>query len=407
MEPALHWDAQLAALSRGRLRAASDGQGRLVLSDRLRPGRLRAVPPMPAAGAESAPALLDLVREGFLDAALPAATGPIGSRPSAPGDAMFWQFPARTEAAAHERHAQLARAAQRGAQVHVYLGLPWATWIDTESRRGALPEIVEHEMLMQRVRIGGYARVLRALGAELRVHTVCQHIRWRNWLPRWRSVGITDLWLSHAPAAAEAAVGLTLHPWPLYAVNVEDAARRHGIDAGRDPAERSVLASFVGAHAAHYLSDCRLRLRSLAGEPGLHIEVNEQWHFEDVVYRQQIGGEAPAPDAAALDDAVRRYNALLSDSVFSLCPAGTGPNTLRLWESLAAGAVPVLLGPAPRLPAGGTLAPIDWDAIVLRVADGQIAELPRILAGIPLEERRRRRQLGLQAYARVREQRCF
>jgi len=93
--------------------------------------------------------------------------------------------------------------------------------------------------------------------------------------------------------------------------------------------------------------------------------------------------------------------------VFSLCPAGAGPNSLRLWEALAVGAVPVLLGVQPMLPKGGSLPAIDWDRIVLRVPDDEISSLPQRLRAIPLPERRQRQQLGLQAYAAVRVQRCF
>ena len=32
----------------------------------------------------------------------------------------------------------------------------------------------------------------------------------------------------------------------------------------------------------------------------------------------------------------------MSDSVFSLCPEGTGPNTIRIWESMALGSIPVI-----------------------------------------------------------------
>merc|ERR1712187_449014 len=35
------------------------------------------------------------------------------------------------------------------------------------------------------------------------------------------------------------------------------------------------------------------------------------------------------------------YEALLLDSVFSLCPAGGSPETFRLWESIAMGAIVV------------------------------------------------------------------
>jgi len=107
---------------------------------------------------------------------------------------------------------------------------------------------------------------------------------------------------------------------------------------------------------------------------------------------------------------VAEYNRVLSDSMFSLCPAGAGANTLRLWESLAVGAVPVLLGPAssqPELPRGGTLTEVDWDAIVLRVSEEQLENLPQILRQLPMDEVRRRQRLGMKAFASVCEQRCF
>jgi hypothetical protein len=147
-------------------------------------------------------------------------------------------------------------------------------------------------------------------------------------------------------------------------------------------------------------------LQQLAGEPDCVIRVNEKWHFEDVVYRHQMEGSSLA-GSYAIDKSVADYNRLLSDSVFSLCPAGTGPNSLRLWESLAVGSIPVLLGPEPMLPRGGSMAAIDWDGIVLRCPDGEIAQLAQRLRAISLAERQARQQRALAAYALVRQQRCF
>jgi len=74
---------------------------------------------------------------------------------------------------------------------------------------------------------------------------------------------------------------------------------------------------------------------------------------------------------------VSDYNRLLCDSIFALCPA-VRTNSLRLWEALATGAIPVLLGHSalPRR----TLPPIDWDDIVLRVSDPAIPDLPACFA---------------------------
>jgi len=156
----------------------------------------------------------------------------------------------------------------------------------------------------------------------------------------------------------------------------------------------------------HYLSDVRLRLRALADVPDFVVRLTDEWHFERVVYQHQIHGQALATDGA-LDDAVSSYNQLLSDSVFALCPAGAGPNTLRFWEALAVGAIPVLLGVQPMLPSGGSLPNIDWERIVLRVPDEQINDLPQLLRAMPIDERRKRQMLGMQAYEAVKVLCCF
>lgn len=346
---------------------------------------------------------------GLVPGALGAALDTVVDRPRDPDDPLFWQYPCRTEGAAWERHAQLVEPRRIGDELHLYLGLPWATWID-KARKDAWGATglarADAQWQRTRVRLSGLRGALREAGLGLRVHTVCQHIYWADLLTRWQDLGVTDLWLSHCPTEQESAGRLRLHPWRLYAVNVEDPQRRDGLDIGRDAAQRPLLASFVGAHAGHYLSDVRLRMRALAEAPDVVIDVTDQWHFEQVVYREQVRGRA-VDGAPASDVSVRRYNRLLSDSVFSLCPAGAGANTLRLWESLGSGAIPVMLGPWPRLPEGGSLAHIDWDRALLRIADGDLSTLLQRLRAIPITRRRDYQRCGREAFEAVLDQRCF
>jgi Exostosin family len=349
-------------------------------------------------------------QRGFMSPVVSTAFEEVKDRPGHAGDLMFWQFPCRTEGVAKDLHEEeLVCPRFDGDAMHIYLGLPWATWIDKLRKVGDanMRQSLQRQQRLLGVRLSGLRQVLCDLGVRLRVHTVCQHIYWKDMLSIWQSLGVTDAWLSHCPVPAEGElVGLTLHPWRLYAVNVEDPRRDQGLRPGRDPATKGRLASFVGAHADHYLSDIRLRLLGLADQPGFEIAVTNQWHFEDAVYRYQVAGVAP-PEESRIDDSVIHYNTLLSDSVFSLCPAGAGPNTLRLWESLAVGSVPVLLGEQPRLPEGGSLGYIDWDSIAVRIPDELLPELPTILNRMPMEEVRRRQRLGMDAFQSVRQQRCF
>lgn len=352
-----------------------------------------------------------LFTAGFVPGAMSAACADIRDRPQTGDDPLFWQYPCRTEGAAWDLHAAQPACGRSGDDLHLYLGLPWATWID-KSRKGVLhgrgAAEVQDQWRWVGVRLSGLRHALASIGLQLRVHTVCQHIDWADLLAPWRQLGVTDLWLSHCPPAdgpeTAAAAGLRLHPWRLFAPNVEDPARRSGLHFGRDPADRPLLASFTGAHADHYLSDIRLRLPALAAADVV-VRLTNRWHFEDVVYGEQVPGVPAA--TATTDEAVHGYNTLLSDSVFSLCPSGAGANTLRLWESLASGAIPVLLGHWPRLPVGGTLSPVDWDAALLRIADADLPDLPQRLRAMPLQERRRRQQSGIAAFRQVQQQRCF
>jgi len=379
----------------------------LACRDWLRRGE-RLVPRRNLAELEEPARTSILFRQGFVHPCDTSWPTPVRSRPKGPTELLFWQFPCRTEAAAFEVHQALLEPGWAQREVHCYVGLPWATWIDKQ-RADAEQAEAHQQVRLLAVRLSGLRHMLQSLGLQFRVHTVCQHIYWERMLDHWHRIGITDLWLSHAvPDDAQASpAGIRVHPWHLYAVNVQDPERRQGLQIGKDPATKRYLASFIGTHMPHYLCDARLQLRALTGRAGFEVQVTkEKWHFEDVVYRHQVQHE-PLSSSYVVDESVSRYNYLLSDSVFSLCPAGAGRNTLRLWESLAVGSVPVLLGPPPRMPQGGTLPAIDWDRIVLRVPDEQIPQLPTILARMPMDEVRERQSRGMQAYEAVLAQRCF
>ena len=329
----------------------------------------------------------------------------VGDAPGSRDDLMFWQFPCRTEGDAAQRHRAIRwRCARPQARPNVYLALPWATWIDKAGLDPLALQLVGSRL--QRLR-----RQALATDAPLQVHTVCQHIYWERLLPVWKELGVTDLWLSHATEHARTSAatrGIRVHPWSLFAVNVEDPRRRKGLEHPVPPWLRTHLASFVGSHMPHYVSDVRLRLNQLRHVPGFVIDVREdKWHFEDVVYGHQVRHE-PLASSYRIDASVVTYNRALAHSRFALCPSGAGPNSLRLWEALALGCVPVLLGEHPLLPRGGTLPAIDWSRIVIAPgSEVPMNQLPTLLSAIPMADIVERSELARQAYAMVRRQTCF
>jgi hypothetical protein len=200
-----------------------------------------------------------------------------------------WQFPNRTEQIAAECHAQDAER---------YLALPWATVIDARSASEAATKPA----------VTG----LRRFPQLQRLHTVCQHVYWSEAAADWAERGVSDVWLSHAaesgirPGSALQTRGLPrIHAWPLYAVNVEDAERRRGLVVGKNPRARKYLASFIGAHMDHYITDSRLRLQVHAENPSFYLkDTGRQWHFHGVTWEHQVQGKQ-LEEVYAIDDTVK------------------------------------------------------------------------------------------------------
>jgi len=132
-----------------------------------------------------------------------------------------------------------------------------------------------------------------------------------------------------------------------------------------------------------YLSNSRdLILSSLKGLPGSLIEGYDGWYYQDHVYGVQIHGMLKPDDAqvtgAEQCQREQHYVDVLQRSVFALCPSGTGPNTIRLWEALGCGAIPVVLSDRWRPPGQRQL----WDEAVLFLPDSPegVMSIPRLTA---------------------------
>ena len=356
-----------------------------------------------------------LFATGFIPACLDLGLISIAQEMQYKDDVLFWQYPARTEADAYEVHQSMARQNidEVKKQVHLYIGLPWATFIDKTRFPSAIIRLYAS-------RVSALKEFTCQLGYELKVHTVCQHINWQKILPFADQIGITALWIAHKTkgfdvAKVENAVGqitnrIPLHAWPLYAVNFRDFTRRAGL-VNKPIKDKTIFASFIGAYMAHYLSDVRLRLLKLEAHADYAIEIKNLWHFNELVYEKQVLGNAKTPETDAIKHAeVVRYNAVLSDSVFSLCPVGAGYNSLRLWESLAVGSIPVILADGLDLPILEELAPhlnLTWDDAVVFHAESDLETLDARLRAYSSDELESMRTACLSIYKAMEQVSCF
>ena len=312
----------------------------------------------------------------------------------------FWQYPCRTEQDAYERHLKIEAPVFCESAAHTYIGVPWATWIDKKEYPNELLNAFGR-------RISAVRSFLEKWNIKLEVHSVCQHIRWKEDIKTIERAGINQLWIAHKEKDWDTEGQLRLHSWPLYAVNVLDPERREGLEFV--PVEKkTIFASFKGSHMKHYLSDIRLRLKELAHLEGYEIEVTDLWHFNKVVYNYQIANMESDKEAIERQEIVA-YNRLLSQSLFSLCPGGAGPNTLRLWESLGTGAIPVVLSDRyefPSLERMG-LANDTWQQAVIDLPEAEVGGLDDQIRGYSVEAQQGLQAEGQRFFAASRELSCF
>lgn len=325
-------------------------------------------------------------------------------------DSLFWQRPCKTEEDAYQKHQLLDSPQVDGQYVDVYIPVPWATIIDLYKFHPTLQgkSIPWGVVGVLGIRISSAKKFLASRGKILRVHTVCQQIYWQDILESFKWVGITDLWISHKTSNVDSIEGIRLHAWPLYAVNIADAQRRSGLKI--IPIEsRPFLASFIGAYMNHYISSARLKIADLLGNhPDYRIKLNDMWHFNDLVYNEQLNLEVEE-FVSTEDLSVVEYNQTLSNSKFSLCPIGAGHNTLRLWESLAIGSIPVILSDGYELPIieDENGKPFDWTKAVLQIPEAQIQQLDRILRAIDGKTLQAMSLECQRIYAQVVRKTCF
>jgi hypothetical protein len=309
----------------------------------------------------------------------------------------FWQYPCRTEQDAFERHKRFTSPYRDQRGVHIYMGLPWATWIDKKSfPEGLLDAFRNRVLAMQEV-----------LGLPMQVHSICQHIRWKEHTSRFEQAGIDHLWIAHKEKGWDTEGRLQLYSWPLYAVNVLDPARREGIEFV-PVQKKKIFASFKGAHMKHYPSDIRLRLRELSQLDGYAVEVSDLWHFNKVVYNYQVANKTEDKEAIE-EEEVRAYNKLLSETLFSLCPGGSGPNTLRLWESLGIGSIPVVLSDRYEFPSLNRmgLSNMSWADAVIEIPEQDIFKINDQLIQLDQQAREQLQAQGQVIFKKSRDMSCF
>ena len=134
------------------------------------------------------------------------------------------------------------------------------------------------------------------------------------------------------------------------------------------------LYSFVGSAYTHSIRDEIMKIS------------DDRAHIEDTgSTTEYIRYSATDPERLEWR---RHFDEILARSAFILCPRGMSHSVIRIYESLRAGRVPVIISDTCALPEGPS-----WNDFSIRIPESQIPMIPTILR----EYEPRHREMGLQA----------
>jgi hypothetical protein len=288
---------------------------------------------------------------------------------------LFWQYPVLTEKTFYEQNKNDEN----------FLGFPWATVYEFVFNYGRIKD--QNHVIIDLLK--------PYLKSNKKYYTCCQHIYFHKLIPLWKELNINIVYASHKKIGQNSIDGIQIKPCQLYAVNIEDP-NKNGIFKDIDfvNRERKYLYSFIGGwQENNYISDIRPRIFKMKHPKNTLIQNTGMWHFNDAVFGRNQNSNYDIYKDSNYDRKTVYYNSVLLASRYSLCPSGSGPNSIRLWESLAVGAIPILLADTLELPHHEL-----WDNAIIRIPETDCETVPIILSKISLKKEKEMRENCLKIY---------
>uniref|UniRef100_A0A6C0LYQ4 Exostosin GT47 domain-containing protein n=1 Tax=viral metagenome TaxID=1070528 RepID=A0A6C0LYQ4_9ZZZZ len=283
---------------------------------------------------------------------------------------LFWQYPVITEKTFYEQNKHIDN----------YVAFPWASIKDSGYDLQVIYKILKPYI---KTKIN---------------FTCCQHISFRKFINLFKMLDIKIVYAPHKIIGEDEINGVKILPCPLFAVNFEDKTMNKLFqNLNKNDfinKKREYLYSFQGAYRERwYLTDVRKRIFEMKHPENTYINYIGQWHFENIVYnkKQNNKGELNIDDKHIKNK--EEYNQLLLKSRFTLCPSGSGPNSIRFWESLAVGSIPILLADTLDLPKH-----VLWDEAIVRVKEADLKKIPNILKDIDFSKEKIMRENCIKIY---------
>jgi hypothetical protein len=149
--------------------------------------------------------------------------------------------------------------------------------------------------------------------------------------------------------------------WACGAHYVSNHIHQHQFNPAPLLPERDLLFSFLGSTKTHPIREKLLDLKHSRG-----------FIFDSMPRKsQQCWWEQDSNSVSAL---FQQFKTILERTKFALCPRGISASTIRLFEAMEAGCVPVVISDQLVLPMGP-----EWSSFCVQIPEHKIASIPTVL----------------------------
>lgn len=318
---------------------------------------------------------------------------------------LDWQNPAFTEKQAFINHQNNYLCSSN----QIYVAYPWSTLIDKMNNLFYKKIDIVDLMRDEGMRDYLIKNIVDKFQIEShkQTYTVCQHALWYKLITLWETLGIDHVYVSHLTNNFPHDSKIKFYPWHLIGCNAENPKRNEELMI-KSTKQKKYLCSFIGCHKDNYRSSIRKDLHELYlsnKNNQIYLDIYNEWFFHDIVYKNQIAGiHIDTPSIEQYQFQTIKYNQLLSDSIFSFCPEGYGPNTIRLWESMSIGSIPVLFENDWVRP---QIEGMDWDDFSITIRTTEFKDTFDILKCVTLSKIDEFKMNAINAYNKFRLKTCF
>ena len=228
-----------------------------------------------------------------------------------------WQHPIATE---YYTYLQLRYI---NINKYKYVAMPWATIIDNWTHN---KKINKKEFPISSIFEDDLNRI-----KEMKLDngvTVIQHILYEKMIPLFKEIGIKCVFASHCLKETECD-GIKIFPYFLYnyTYNLDCSINR-----------KKLLCNSIYGVCTN--KDRKDLISKLNKSKYINIKTNNSWFFKDLVYNFQI--KNTYIDTSSFYNENKEYFKFINESSFQICLAGSGKNTIRLFECINLKIVPVI-----------------------------------------------------------------